>query len=94
MIFEWDEKKSLKNAHERGLPFEVAKIMDFDTALFEEDKHQDYGERRYVVYGLIGSRPHVLCFTPHHKGIRIIGLRKANQREVKYYEQENKTPDE
>jgi uncharacterized DUF497 family protein len=93
MLFEWDEKKSLKNARERGFPFDLAEAMDFDTAVFEEDIRKDYGERRFVVYGLIGNRLYILCFTPINGGFRVISLRKANQREVKYYEQEIQTID-
>ncbi len=94
MRFEWDAQKSQKNARERGLPFEQAKRMDFETALVEEDTRQDYGERRFVVYGRIDNRLHILCFTPIGGGIRLISLRKANLREVTYYEQEIQTPDE
>ncbi len=94
MIFDWDENKSRKNARERNIPFENAKEMDFSTALFEEDTRKDYGERRIVVYGLIGTRLHVLCFTPISGGIRVISLRKANEREVRFYEQETQTADE
>ena len=68
--------------------------MDFDAALFEEDVRKDYGEKRYVVYGLIDNRLHILCFTPTSNGIRVISLRKANPREVKYYEQEIQALDE
>jgi uncharacterized DUF497 family protein len=39
-----------------------------------------------VAIGYIGLRLHVLCFTPIDGGVRIISLRKANQREVKRYE--------
>lgn len=94
MQFEWDEKKNVKNTRERNLPFEVVRLMDFHTAFIEEDTRKDYGERRYVVYGLIGNRLHILCFTPIRNGIRVISLRKANQREVKYYEQETQAFDE
>ncbi len=94
MQFEWDEKKSMKNARERNLPFDAAKQMDFHTALFEEDTRQDYGEKRCVVYGLIDNRLHILCFTPIHNGLRVISLRKANPREVRYYEQETQALDE
>jgi len=69
-------------------------MMAFHTALFEEDTRKDYGERRFIVYGLIGPRLHILCFTPISGGIRVISLRKANQREVVYYEQKTQTFDE
>jgi uncharacterized DUF497 family protein len=33
-------------------------------------------------------RLHVICFTPIDGGVRIISFRKANRREVRYYEDE------
>jgi uncharacterized DUF497 family protein len=93
MIFEWDAQKSLKNSQERGLPFEAVRQMDFQTAHVEEDTRYDYGERRFVAIGQLNGRLHVLCFTPIPHGIRVISLRRANLREVKYYEQETKTID-
>jgi uncharacterized protein len=38
-----------------------------------------------VALGQIGERLHVLCFTPIEGGIRVISLRKANDREVSRY---------
>ena len=38
------------------------------------------------------SRLHVLCFTPIDGGIRVISFRKANDREVRKYD-EKKTAD-
>jgi uncharacterized DUF497 family protein len=46
---------------------------------------RDYGETRYVAIGWLSERLHVLCFTTTDDGIRVISLRKANDREVKRY---------
>lgn len=88
MRYTWDEAKSRRNVEIRGLPFDAARLIDLDQALVEEDIRHDYGENRFVAYGLIGERLHVLCFTPTDEGIRVISLRKANAREARYYEQE------
>ena len=87
MKYEWDAAKSARNERQRCLPFAVAQEMDLDGALVEEDRRQNYPERRFVAYGFIDTRLHVLCFTPIIGGIRIISFRKANAREVKRYEQ-------
>ena len=50
-----------------------------------------YPEVRYVAVGLLDARLHVLCFTPIAGGIRVISFRKANQREVRDYEQTHPT---
>lgn len=85
MQISFDPAKSERNAAERELPFELAAEFDFETALTVEDKRRDYGETRYVSIGWIGERLHVLCFTETNDGIRVISLRKANDREVKQY---------
>lgn len=88
MEIEFDPKKSEQNAHQRGLPFAMAQTFDFETALYKVDDRRDYGETRIRAIGMIGKRLHILVFTETVDGIRVISLRKANQREVKYYEQE------
>ena len=51
-----------------------------------EDTRRDYGERRYIAYGPIEGRLHVLCFTWRGENLRAIGLRKANKQERKRYD--------
>lgn len=82
----FDPAKSERNAAERGLPFDLAAEFDFETALIGEDRRRDYGEIRWLALGLIGQRVHALCYTEREDGIRVISLRKANEREVKRYE--------
>ena len=94
MKIEFDSKKSEKNRQERNLPFERAYDFDWDTAIYTEDKRRQYPEQRFVTMGYLGVRLHVICFTPIEGGARIISFRKANSREVKYYEKETKTPDQ
>ena len=48
------------------------------------------GERRYLALGMIGDRLHAVVFTPRADKVHVISLRKANQRELKDYEQETK----
>lgn len=88
MDIEFDPKKSEANAQQRDLPFTSAEDFDFDTARYQIDDRRDYGEVRIRALGLIGDRLHSLVFTETATGIRVISLRKANQREVKRYEQE------
>ena len=47
---------------------------------------RNYGEERYQLMGMIEQRLFVLVYTPRHDAMRIISARKANQREVKHYE--------
>lgn len=88
MKIEFDPAKNERNIRERDLPFDMAADFDWETALVVEDDRRDYGECRFRALGYIGARLYALVFTPRKGGIRVISLRKANQREVKSYEQE------
>ena len=59
----------------------------WSTAYVIEDTRIDYGESRRIAIGDIGGRLHVVVFTVRADRVRIIGLRKANPREVKRYDQ-------
>jgi uncharacterized protein len=84
---EFDENKSRKNAIERDLPFDKVAEFDWETALIFSDERFLYPELRFAAFGFIGSRLHFLCYTPTEEGVRVISFRKANQREVKHYEE-------
>lgn len=81
----FDPAKNERNIRDRGLSFELAAEFEFETATIEADSRRDYGEIRYVALGSIHGRLHVLCFTDAVDGIRVISLRKANEREVKLH---------
>lgn len=85
--FEWDEAKSDACLYERGFDFAYAARAFFDPArLIRTDTRHSYGEDRYRLMGRIDQRLFIVAYTPRHGVIRIISARKANQREVKYYE--------
>ena len=87
MEFEWDESKSDACFSERGFDFAFAARVFFDPdRLVELDDRRVYGEERYQVIGAIESRLYVVVYTPRQETVRIISARKANQREVRYYE--------
>jgi uncharacterized protein len=89
---EFDPAKNERNIRNRGIAFMLAKEFDFDTAVRVEDLRHDYGETRVVAYGYIGARLHVMCYKPVGKNhIRIISLRKANQRERASYAETART---
>lgn len=82
---EFDPAKNEKNIRERGLPFERVAEIDFNTALVFADNRHEYGEIRYIAVCYLDNRLHVLCFAETVEGIRVISLRKANDREVRRY---------
>jgi len=88
MKIEFDPTKNERNIRERDLSFERVADFDWESSHSEEDTRFPYPERRFVVLGFVGDRLHVPCFTPISGGIRVISFRKANDRELRRYEQE------
>jgi len=84
---EFDANKNDTNIRDRGLSLGRATDFDFNSAIIKQDVRKTYHEVRYVAVGFLDGRLHVLCFTPIDGGIRVISFRKANQREVRDYEQ-------
>jgi len=67
------------------LSFERAAEFDFNSAVIEREYRN--GEWRFVAKGFLGDRLHVLVFLELKDNIRVISFRKANQREMKSYEE-------
>ena len=87
MVFEWDEVRSETCFRERGFDFAYAARAFFDPdRLVHADTRYLYGEDRYRLVGRIEGRLFVVVYTPRQHAIRIISARKANQREVRDYE--------
>ena len=87
MNFEWDEAKSETGFNERGFDFAYAARAFLDPdRIVHADTRRSYGEERYQLLDMIEQRLFVVVYTPRHDAIRIISARKANQREVGYYE--------
>ncbi|MDO8359688.1 MAG: BrnT family toxin [Devosia sp.] len=82
---EWDETKRQWTRDHRGLDF--ADVINFEMATAEHqvDHRRDYGEVRFVSTGLLHDRLCVLCWTLRDGQLRVISLRKANDREKKDY---------
>ncbi len=59
--------------------------FNFETALIVIDDRLDYGEVREIAIGFIGARLHVAVYNRRMPALRIISLRKANERERMNY---------
>lgn len=59
--------------------------MDPDRVVHQDTRHS-YGEERYQLMGKIEGRLFVLVYTPRRDALRIVSARKANEREVRQYE--------
>ena len=84
MKYEWDSKKNQSNVEERGIDFELAHDLDWDTVIEAQDMRVE-SEVRMRAYGLIDNRLCCFIYTMRGDICRVISLRKANKREVREY---------
>ncbi len=80
-------KKCFSNIEKHSIDFVAACRLWQSPILVVQDDRQDYGETRWIGLGTIEKRIIVVAFTKRIDTIRIISCRKANKREVKYYEE-------
>ena len=86
MRVSYDPEKRAKALAERGLDFEDA-VQVFAGSTFDlEDDRNDYGEPRWITFGLLNERMVVLVWTPRGRTRHVISMRKANEREKKRYQ--------
>ena len=86
MWLEWDDEKRRTTLAERGLDFSDVATVDWGVALTIEDQRADYAEVRFVTMAPIGDRLCVFAWCWRGKAMRVISLRKANERERSRYE--------
>jgi uncharacterized DUF497 family protein len=85
MRFEWDETKRRSNLKKHGLDFdEVTAIFNGPTYTILDDR-TEYGEDRFVTFGLFEGFVIVVVHTEIDELIRIISARKAKRHEEKQY---------
>jgi uncharacterized DUF497 family protein len=86
MEYERDPGKAAANAAKHGVPFEAIYDFDWDAATTGPDLRRDYGEKRIIALGPINGVIHLAVFTNRDGKIRLISLRRANDRERRSYE--------
>jgi uncharacterized DUF497 family protein len=83
--FEWDEAKRRSNLRKHGIDFVgVEQLFEGVTVTLLDDR-ADYGEERFVTFGLLGGRVVVVAHTESDGVIRIISVRKATNNEERGY---------
>ena len=86
MELEWDEAKRRNTLERRGLDFADVENFDYDTVISVPDRRLDYGEERFNAYGYLRGVLCTYCFTWRNGRMRIISMRRANDRERKKYQ--------
>ena len=87
--FEWDDRKSARNATKHGVSFDEAKsvFVDENAKLIDDPDHSE-DEDRFVLLGLSYALRLLLvchCYRDEGNVIRIISARKASAKESKSY---------
>ena len=88
--YEWDEQNNLLNIEKHGLSFELAAEVFTETHLTRQNARFDYGEDRYLTTGSLKERIVTVAHTLRNEAIRIVSMRKANEREQKIYLQKTR----
>jgi len=87
MKYEWDVKKNFANHAKHGVVFEDVADFVWESSLETFDVRKDYKELRMIAMSTIRGRLHVLVYTRRSNSLRVISLRKANEREISNYEE-------
>lgn len=85
MRIEFDPVKDLLNKTKHGVSLELAGELDWDEALVWIDERFDYGEMRMIALAPETATLYYVAFVERGPIKRIISVRRANRREVKYY---------
>lgn len=86
MRYEWDEHKNDANVAKHGFHFEDAERVFLSDTLEELDDRFDYGEDRWIAFGMLDGRVVQVVYTEADQDTRrIISLRKAIRYEQNDY---------
>lgn len=81
MEISFDPVKRAATLAERGLDFADAAELFADPSYTVEDTRFDYPELRFLTFGMLRGRLAMIAWTPDGHDIRVISMRKCNERE-------------
>jgi len=87
VAIEFDSAKDARNLAKHGVSLARAAELFEQPFRETEDLRADYGERRFIAYGLIEERLFACVYVWRGGRRRIVSLRKANRREIDAYHQ-------
>jgi len=87
MYFEFDPAKDRANQAKHGVSLILAVELDWEAALVWVDGRFKYSETRMIALAPKTGILYYVAFVDRGEERRIISLRRANRREVKYYVQ-------
>lgn len=83
MTIEFDPAKRDKTLRERGLDFARAGEVFEGNSIDVPDDRLDYGEQRWLTFGLLDGRHVAVVWTVRDDRRRIISMRHMHEREIK-----------
>lgn len=85
MIFKWNERKRKTNLKRHGFDFNDVELMFESETLTLMDDRFDYGETRYVSFGMFRDLVVAVVYTESDETTRVISFRRATKNEEKEY---------
>lgn len=85
MQVSFDPQKDEQTRKERGFSLALGAEVIRNQVATRIDDRQDYGEDRLIAYGYVGKRLYVCVYVLRGEVVRIISVRKANDRETARY---------
>jgi uncharacterized protein len=85
VLIDFDPAKREWTLRERGLDFLDAGQVFGEPSLTVRDTRYDYPEERFQTFGRVQDRLAIVVWTPISGGIRVISMRKCNEREEKRF---------
>ena len=88
----WDDIKRKENIEKRGLDIAILapKVFEDPEAAIEPDLRKDYGEDRYLIYGMVDGLRLCICFTFRENVIWLITIFKMHKKNwEKHYGKKN-----
>jgi uncharacterized DUF497 family protein len=89
MRIEFDPAKNVANRAKHGVSLALAGELDWEAALVWIDDRFNYDELRMIALAPQTEILYYVAFVDRGEARRIISLRRANRREVKYYVENN-----
>lgn len=80
---EFDDQKREETLLKRKIDMADAALVVAGATLTYVDDRYDYGEERFLTFGLLRGRMVLICWAERGNARRIISMRKTNERETK-----------
>jgi uncharacterized protein len=91
MEFEWDPQKAIANLEKHNVSFDEASLAFFDPNAIEIfDELNSDSELRFHLIGISSLRLLFVGYTVRGDRIRIVTARRANAKQLKYYNEQKK----